>query len=514
MSLFKSAVTIGGYTLLSRILGYVRDMFTASALGVGLLSDAFVFAFRLPNVFRTLSAEGAFNSAFVPLFSGKLASEGKESAISFAEHVLAFMFIILVALTIIMQIFMPEVMHVVAPGFAVNAEKFALTVHLSRVMFPYLVFISMVALFSGILNSVGRFAVGAAAPIWLNITMIFAVVYLAKFTETPAHALAWGVVMAGVIQLAWLVVASYQAGIVLRPVWPKMDKHVKTLLKRMVPGIIGGGITQINILVSSIIATSIAGAVSYLYYADRLVQFPLAIIGTALGTALLPTLSKQIKNHQTEDAIRTQNKALEIGLLLTIPAAAALLVLAGPLVSLMFERGKFTENDTIATMAALMAYSVGLPAFVLVKIFAPGFFANGDTKTPVKIALLCFFVNIALSYSSVHFFGLGHVGVALATTVSSWMNTALLCIILIKKGLYKTDRQVNNRILRIAFSAAVMTLILYYMKGLLAGYLASNLANEAYAVVALIITGMVSFFAMAYLSGGHRVNYWKYLKKK
>jgi putative peptidoglycan lipid II flippase len=512
MSLFKSAATVGGYTFLSRILGYVRDTMMAYALGVGPLSDAFILAFRLPNVFRALSAEGAFNSAFVPLFAGKLATEGQEKAVDFARHVMSFMFISLVIFTIIMEIFMPLVMHVVAPGFAASSDKFDVAVELSRIMFPYLVFISIVALFSGILNSVGKFAVSAAAPIWLNITMILAITWGSKYTETPAHSLAWGVVAAGVIQLIWLVQAAYKAGIILRPCWPKLDTELKTLLKRMVPGIIGGGITQINILVSSIIATSISGAITYLYYADRVVQFPMAIIGTAMGTALLPTLSKQLKQHLTEESIKTQNLALEVGLLLTIPAAAALMVMAEPLVTMMFERGKFSEPDTMATMHAMIAYALGLPAFVLVKIFTPVYFANGDTKTPVKIALLCFFANITLSISSMHY--IGHIGVALATTLSAWINTILLCVILIKRGLYRMDRRVNINIMKITFSAAVMSAVLWYLQIVLHDYLNGRVIVEVFTVAVLIVIGMLSFFGTVYLVGGHQVNYLKYLKRK
>jgi putative peptidoglycan lipid II flippase len=448
----------------------------------------------------------------VPLFAGKLAADGQEKAVSFARHVMSFMFICLVIFTILMEIFMPVVMHVVAPGFTDNPEQLDLTVHLSRVMFPYLVFISMVALFSGILNSTGKFAVASAAPIWLNITMILAVTVLAKYAQTPAHALAWAVFAAGIIQLVWLAHAAYRSGIILKPCLPKLDSEMKTLLKRMVPGIIGSGITQINILVSSIIATSISGAITYLYYADRVVQFPMAIIGTAMGTALLPTLSKQLKNHQKDDAIKTQNKALEVGALLTIPAAAALIVMAEPLVTMMFERGKFSDADTIATVAAMVVYACGLPAFVLLKIFTPVYFANGDTKTPVKVAAICFFANIALSIGTLSYFG--HVGVALATTISSWLNIALLWGILWKRKLYSFDGQVNKNIVKIIFSACVMAAILWYLQIVLHDYLNGSLLIEVVTVSVLIGIGMVSFFGCVYIVGGHQVNYWKYLKRK
>jgi putative peptidoglycan lipid II flippase len=303
MSLFKSAFTVGSFTLCSRILGYIRDILIAATLGATYTADAFFVAFRLPNFFRTLSAEGAFNAAFVPLFAGKLELEGKKNAFTFASHVLSFMAAILLVLTIVMQIFMPAVMYILAPGFIDQPEKFDLAVHFGRIVFPYLLFISLMSLLSGILNSLGKFAAAAAAPIWLNLCSIFALTVLAKYTTNPAVVLSWAVVTSGLIQLVWVVVIAYKNGIFLHISIPKMDNDVKTLLKRMVPGIIGGGVTQINLWINTVIATTVAGAVSYLYYADRLVQFPLAIIGTAMGTALLPTLSKQIRGKKLEQAI-------------------------------------------------------------------------------------------------------------------------------------------------------------------------------------------------------------------
>ncbi len=496
MSLFKSAFTVGGFTLLSRILGYIRDILIAATLGAGLVADAFFVAFRLPNFFRTLSAEGAFNAAFVPLFSGKLSSDGKEKALKFAENVFAFMLIFLLGLTAIMQIFMPAIMHVLAPGFTDNPTQFELAVFFARVTFPYLIFISLVSLFSGMLNSIGKFAAAAAAPIFLNICMILALAVFANYTKTPAHALSYAVTIAGMVQLIWLVIAAKKHGLTIKLKRPEANPQVKMLLKRMIPGIIGGGVTQINLWVNTVIATTMASAVSYLYYADRMVQFPLAIIGTAMGTALLPALSKQIKGRKFKEASLSQNKALEIVLLLTIPSAIAFMVIAENLIMVMFERGQFGASETTATANALIAYAFGLPAFVMIKIFAPVFFASGDTKTPVKIALVCLIINVAISLTLIQY--IGHIGLAVSTSVTAWVNTSLLAIVLTKRGLYHIDKNLNKRLFKILLSAIFMGVILYYVQNFMASYFAAGFLIKISALFALIVVGMVSFFATAH----------------
>jgi len=503
MSIIRSAFTVGSFTLISRILGYVRDILIAASLGAGFLSDAFFVAFRLPNFFRTLSAEGAFNAAFVPLFSGKLEGNNNK-AIEFARHVMAFMFVALLIITILMQIFMPYVMAALAPGFLDDAEKFDITVHFGRIVFPYLIFISMVALLSGILNSIGKFAAAACAPIWLNVCMIGSITLLAKFTQTPAHALAWGVVIAGVVQLLWMIAAAIRNNILPKPCLPRLDDDVKTLLKRMIPGIIGGGVTQINLWVNTIIATTMASAVSFLYYADRLVQFPLAIIGTAMGTVLLPALSKHLKNGDTKEAINKQNQALEVVMILTIPSAIAFMVISQPLIGIMFERGAFNNADTIATANALVAYAFGLPAFVIIKILAPVFFASGDTKTPVKIAVICLIANVAISLSLIGF--IGHIGLAVATSSAAWLNSILLCIILIRRGLYEIDKEMVKRLIKILISAFIMGIALHYLREIIAFDVNAKFIEKLMKICALIFTGIISFFAIAHITGGVRLN--------
>jgi len=505
MSLFKSAFIVGAFTFISRIFGYVRDVFIAAFLGAGPIADAFFIAFRLPNFFRQLSAEGAFNAAFIPLFSGELASNGKNKAINFAEKVFSFMAIFTIIITIIVEISMPGIMVILAPGFLDNPEQFDLAVALSRISFIYFIFVSLVSLLGGMLNSLGKFAAAAAAPIILNLCMIGSLLYMSEYTITPAHALVWGIAGAGMVQLLWLLGAGYKVGIRLKLRLPRIDESIKTLLKRMGPGIVGGGVMQINIWINTVIATLIPGAVSYLYYADRFVQFPLAIIGTAVGVALLPALSKQRKENDIEKAIYTQNRALEIVLLFALPASVALIVISQPIISVMFERGAFTYRDSLATAAALSAYAIGLPAFVMVKIFAPSFFSVGDTKTPVKIALLCLTVNVILNLILIH--PLGHVGLAISTSFSSWLNAMLLQRMLTKHDLYKSDMVLNKRIPKLILSTLLMGLILWWEHLLLIDYsLSDDLSHKVLSLVILILTGAISFFLLTQITKAYKVN--------
>lgn len=464
MSLLKSAFTVGFFTLLSRILGFVRDIFIARALGAGMLSDVFFIAFKFPNFFRHLFAEGAFSAAFVPLMSGTLSKDGKDAAKQFAEKVFAVLLAAALIFTITIQIGMPFFMAGFAPGYMSNPEKFDLAVTLARITFPYLVCMALVSLLSGVLNTIGKFAAAASAPILLNLCLIASALWLVHYTQTPAHALSIGVAIAGCVQLLWLMANCHKHGMLPRLTLPRITPPINTLLKRMVPGIIGAGVMQINVLIDTIIATLIPSAVSYLYYADRISQFPLAIIGTAMGTALLPMLSTFREEHKSQEAISAQNRGLEFVLLLSIPAAIALMVLALPIMIIMFERGAFTHADSIASANALIAYAFGLPAFAMVKVLVPGFFAVGDTKTPVIIAIICLFVNLVLNLALIGPFG--HVGLAAATTLSSWVNVALLSIILTRRALFSFDSQLLKRIPRMIFAslsmAALCAVCLYY----------------------------------------------------
>jgi putative peptidoglycan lipid II flippase len=464
MSILKSASTIAFFTLISRVLGFARDITIAALLGTTALADTFFVAFRLPNFFRTLFAEGAFSAAFVPTFTSVLSKDGRENAIKFAEKMFAVMLWVLLIFTIIMQIAMPFVMLGLAPGFTKNPAQFDMAVYLTRITFPYLLFISLVSLLGGVLNSLNKFAAAAAAPIFLNLTLILAPLLLDKYTATPAHSLSWSVAIAGVVQFIWLYYNCVREGIWIKPRSPTMPPEVKKALKLMVPGIIAAGAVQINLWISTLIATLVPNTVSTLYYADRINQLPLAIIGVALGTAILPLLSRQMREGKLEDANKTINEAIFVALFFTLPAATGFLGIAYPIMATLFERGAFTAADSLASAQPLIAYGFGLPAFVLIKVLVPGFFAAENTKTPVKIATFCIFVNLPLTWFFVHYFPLiglnSATGIAAATTISAWINAGTLFVLLKRHGrltlLSQTRRNVFFTLLLALFMGAVI----------------------------------------------------------
>jgi len=390
MKLYKAFATVGGLTMVSRLLGFVRDILIAAALGSGAIADAFFVAFRFPNLFRRLFGEGAFNAAFVPLFAKRLEGEGERAAQSFAEEALAGLLLVLVVVSVAAMLAMPWLMALLAPGFIEDPDKYALAVDLTQIAFPYLTCMSVVALLSGVLNSMHRFWAAAAAPILLNIVLVTAVsiaigLGYAKKPEA-GYVLATGVLVAGIAQLAMLWVAVKRAGLDLKLVRPRYTEGMRRLVRLGVPGLVSGGITQINIVVGTIIASLQPGAVSYLYYADRLYQLPLGIVGVAVGVVLLPDLARLLRAGDPAAAHDSQNRSLEFALLLTLPAAVALTMAAEPIIRVLFERGAFTAMDTPKTAYALAAFAVGLPAFVLIKVFQPAFFAREDTRTPMIFA--------------------------------------------------------------------------------------------------------------------------------
>lgn len=503
MSLVRSFLTVSGFTLLSRLLGFVRDVLVAAIMGAGPLAEAFLVAFKLPNFFRRLFAEGAFNPAFLPMFTGELTEGGKEQARVFAEKVLAILLTALLLFTFIVEICMPMVMLVLAPGFVGDQEKFDLAVLLTRITFPYLLFISLVSLCAGILNSLGKFAAVAATPILLNCCMIASLLWLSAFTETPAHALAYGVTVAGVVQFIWLYIACVRNGITLRVRMPRLLPEVRAFLRRMAPGVLGAGVVQINLWVDIIIGTFIPGAVAYLYYADRISYLPLSIIGTAMGTALLPMLSKKVKEQKEHEVDDTLNKALSLVLFLALPSMGAFIVIAQPLVSVLFERGEFDALAAQATAYALMAYAIGLPAFVMAKIFAPVFFASGDTKTPVKFAIICLVANVVMNVGFVmSFMQLGimpHIGLALATSLSSWLNVALLGGTLLKQGRFHISASLRYHVGKGVMAMCVMCAVLYGVNLLIQPWWHEGGMQKIAAFLLLACAGAASFFLSAYL---------------
>jgi len=503
MVLLRAIATVGGMTMISRLFGFVRDILIAAILGAGLAADAFFVAFKLPNLFRRLFAEGAFAAAFVPLFAGKLEDTGRDDARRFAEEAFSLLFVFLAVVVALAEIGMPLLMRVIAPGFLDEPEKFDLAVVLTRITFPYLLFISLVALFAGVLNSLGRFAAAAATPVVLNICLIGFILIATPFMPSPGHALAWGAATAGVVQLVWLYVACAREGMALRLIRPRITPDLRILYRRILPIAVGAGIYQINLVIDMIIASLLpSGSISYLFFADRVTQLPLGVIGVAVGTALLPMLSRQVRAGEADAALHSQNRSIEFSLLLTIPAAVALALIAQPIITVLFERGAFATKETAATAAALAVYAWGLPAYVLVKALAPGFFAREDTRTPVKISVAAMVVNVALSLALIG--PLLHVGIAAATAVSSWLNAGLLAWVLWRRGELVVDRRLKSRFPRTVLASAIMGGALIAVHGALDGFFGATQAERIAALVALIVIGLAVFAGAAALFGAAR----------
>lgn len=458
MKIYKSFATVSGYTAISRVLGFVRDVLTAAVLGAGPVADAFFVAFRLPNLFRSLFAEGAFNSAFVPLFTKSLHAEGQSGARLFAEQALSVLLTALLIVTILAEIAMPLLVSLIAPGFRDNPEKFDLAVLLTRITFPYLLCMSLAALTAGILNALGRFAAAAAAPIILNLLLGASMVLAASFgfhnRPEAAMMISWAVAVAGFAQLTFLTFAARRQGMDLRFRWPRLTPGVKRLFILAVPGVITAGITQINLFIGTMIASLAEGAVSFLYYADRINQLPLGIVGIAIGVVLLPELTQKLNAGNRDAAMASHNRSLEFALLLTLPAAVALCVVPGPIIQVLFERGAFSKADTQAVSAALAAFAAGLPASVLIRVFLPGFFAREDTRTPMIFAAISAAVNIAGSLAL--FFVIGHVGIAIATSLAAWTNALLLGFTLLRRRDLEPDASLRRRAALIAVASFVM----------------------------------------------------------
>lgn len=498
--MLKGILTVGGWTMASRVLGFARDMLIAARLGAGPLADAFFVALQLPNLFRRLFGEGAFNAAFIPAFAGTLATQGPQAARDLAERMLALMAVWLSSLVVLGIVAMPQIMALLAPGFASDPGKFALAVELTRITFPYLLLICLTALVSGVLNGLDRFAAAAAAPIFFNLVSMAALLILSPYVATPAHALAWGVTASGVVQLGLVFWAVAQAGMALR-LWrpPSLSPEVRAVLRRMGPGILGAGVTQLNVVVGLMIASILpAGAVSYLYYADRIGQLPLGVIGAAVGTALLPLLARQLRAGERLSAHRSMNRAVEFALVLCLPAAVGQAAAALPLVETLFQRGAFGPAETVGTAAALSAYAIGLPAFVLVKVFAPAFFARGDTATPVRIGVVTVAVNIALNLLLSRWYS--HVGVALATTLSAWFNAVLLGGMLVKRGQFVPDRRLRERVPRLLAAALLMGAALLALERLL--FPAASGPLRLAALTILVGGGAAVYFGAAHLLHG------------
>ncbi|OAN85014.1 murein biosynthesis integral membrane protein MurJ [Jannaschia sp. EhC01] len=500
--------TVGFWTMASRILGFVRDILIAAFLGSGPVAQAFLVAFSLPNMFRRFFAEGAFNTAFVPMFSKKV--EGADDAEPFAQDAFSGLAAVLIVLTLIAQLAMPWLVFAMASGFA-GDERFTLAVDFGRIAFVYILFISLAALFSGMLNAIGRFAAAAAAPILLNIILVSAMLAVywtapdGKMTniidpaEAYGRALSWGVPLAGVAQMALVWFSAWRAGYTIRPRLPRLTPDMRKLAAIALPAMLAGGVVQVNLLVGRQVASFFDGAIAWLSFADRLYQLPLGVVGIAIGIVLLPDLSRRLRAGDDEGGRHALSRAGELAMALTIPAAVALMVIPVPLVSVLFQRGEFTADDTASTALALTVYAVGLPAFVLQKVLQPVYFAREDTRSPFRFALVAMVVNavVAIGLAS----AIGFLGAAIGTTVAAWIMVALL-----SKGradlgdVAQFDDRFRARIWRICAAAIAMGAVLVLSEILIGPFLGEP--GLRYVALALLVAlGIGSYFGFARLFG-------------
>ncbi|MXO65084.1 murein biosynthesis integral membrane protein MurJ [Altericroceibacterium endophyticum] len=507
MSLIRNVGTIGGLTAFSRVFGFARDMLLARILGAGLAADAFQLAFILPNTFRRLFAEGAFSVAFVPMYTRRLSSEeGEAGAEKFANDVLAVFIWVLLGFSAIAMLAMPGIVWLLASDFKEIPGKFELAVTLSRITFPYLMLVSLVAMLSGVLNARSRFAPGAFVPVLLNIVLIsgIGIGYVLQQrgggTVSVAYALAVAVSMAGAAQLLYMVWATRRAGVKLKISLPRITPEVKRLAMLILPATFGAGVYQVSQFVDTFFATSLPqGSLTLLKLADRLNQMPLGIVGIALGTAILPMLARHIQTGDNNEAQRLQSNAVEIGLLLTLPAAAALAVCAPAFVSAFFVGGKMTANDGAVMAQIVVALVAGLPSYVLVKVFQPAFFSREDTRTPVWIAAGTLTVNIAVNFYVVPRYGI--VGLAAATAGTSTLNVALLYGLLHKRGWYFISARLMAKVGRQIVATLAMAGVLTVLLPTMATRYSGNVIERIWSLGVLVAAGMVVFFVVAYLTG-------------
>ena len=500
MNLHKATGTIGGLTMVSRIAGFAREMLMSRVMGASWQADAFFVAFRLPNTFRRLFGEGAFSAGFVPLYAQRLHSgdDGAAKAKVFSEEVLAVFAPTLVLFTLLFEVIMGPFVFAIS-GY--EGEKLALATFLTRITFPYLILISLVSLFSGILNSLARFTAAAFAPALLNLAMLAALILVPRGGEITATALAIGVTMGGVLQLALLMAACARAGIVLKWRRPRLTPGVRQFVRVVIPATLGAGVYQISAFIDTFFLTRIGtGAMSYFNYADRLNQLPLGVIGAALGTAILPQVSRFVGSGEPEKAARVQGQAAELAMLLCLPAAVALAVSAGPLVSALFQGGEFTAEDARLSALTLSIIVLGLPAYVLVKVLTPGFYSRQDTATPVKTALFVLLANIVLNFVLIPPFGIA--GLASAIAICSWLNCLILYVILHRRGHFRIHRWLANRVFRQLIAAAAMAAALFAIRQVLGGWFSGSIGHRLVGVAALVGGGMAVYFPLVWMLGG------------
>ena len=520
--LFKIISIVGSLTFLSRILGYFRDLLIARVIGAGLISDCFFVAFKLPNLFRRILGEGAMNAAFIPVVSGVRTKSGKKSADVFFSNIFSFLLVALLAFVLILEIFMPLIITLIAPGFSDNPEKFNHSINLTRLTFPFVLFICLTSLMGAYLNTLGKFASMAVTPIILNLSLIFTLLIYFKSENLflISSTLSFVVSIAGIIQVIWMYYNIRRNKSKLSINFSflktfKSDKEITKFFKLLLPAILGNGAYQINLLIDMILASTLPdGSISFLYYADRVNQLPLGVLGIAIGTALLPVLSSQVKKNQKKEAEKSISKAIKFGILFSIPAFFGLLIFSENIISFLFFRGAFEYKDVQATSSALIALCCGLPAFIMIKILVIPFFANEDTKTPIKISLFCMLINLILNLILIREFL--HVGLAISTSVSAWINFILLFYILNKNLNYSFDISIFKVFLKVSLASLTMSyIVLKTYEFMINNFEMYTLYNTNFILILCIIFGIIIYSALMYFLGIKEleINKWKIQKK-
>ncbi|MEE9331774.1 MAG: murein biosynthesis integral membrane protein MurJ [Methylophilaceae bacterium] len=505
MNLLKTLFTVGSMTFVSRILGFVRDTLIARVFGVSMVTDAFFVAFKIPNLLRRISAEGAFSQAFVPILAEYKMQRSQDETKALINHVATLLGLFLVVLTILAMLAAPWVVQISAPGFAADATKFDLTVDLLRITFPYIFFISLVSLSGGVLNTYGNFSTPAFTPVWLNISFIVAMLFIAPYFDNSIRVLAWAVFVGGILQLLFQLPYLGKLGLIPKVVFDLKDEGVWRVLRLMGPAIFGVSVAQISLLINTIIASFlVSGSVSWLYFADRLMEFPTGLLGVALGTILLPSLSKSVADGNDEEYSQLLDWGLRLTFMLALPAAAALFVLAVPLVTSLFKYGAFTAHDVSMTKVALMAYSLGLLGLILIKVLAPGFYSRQNIKTPVKIAIFTLVITQLMSVFFVFvldFKEFKHAGLALAIGLGACANAGLLFYNLRKNSLYQPQAGWPFFILKLVLAVIVMAVSVRFAAGADANWLEYGLLEKVIRLLGLLLLGLGTYFAMLWLMG-------------
>ena len=493
MNLIKSTGTFSFFTIISRLLGYLRDILIAVFLGAGPLADTFFVAFRIPNTFRRLFSEGSFNAAFVPSYTSVLNNKRKSQ--KFANNIFTLLTIALFFLVLVIEIMMPIFVFLIAPGFDGDYQKMELAITLTRITFPFLIFISLASFFSAILNSHNKFAIASAAPIILNILLIGVLIFGKILNDQLVYYLSYAVTISGILQFIFLYFFVKKYFTPKINLSFKIDNKIKLFFKKLLPSIFSSGVTQINILVGTIIASFQASAVSYLYYADRIYQINLAIAGIAIGTVILPQLSKHVQSNKKEKINLIQNKALELSLFLSIPASLALLIASEEIISSLFGYGSFNELSVINSAKALFYFAIGLPAFSLIKVFSAFFFARHNTKVPFYISLTSVLLNVFISV--VFFKEIGFIIIPIATTISSWFNAILLFIFLKTKNLFSFNLVFLNRFIKILLASALMGIFFKYVIYFFNDKLLYEASFKAIYLIGAVVLGLIFYLLIA-----------------